>query len=155
MIIWIGSYMNCGYEIKWSYEKKKENCPKHLYSDRRNLWAMATVGTKRQSYTRTEKLQITTIFRTTWKSSSPVRVWYCRKQHLSLAKSKQNLQQMPRCADRGRKAAWPRLEQDLMAWITKKRNDGLAILPNIVRLKALELSTFFLALKNGVCIIHR
>lgn len=43
-------------------------------------------------------------------------------------------------AHRGRKAAWPRLEQDLMAWITEKRNDGLAILPNMVRLKALELS---------------
>ena len=27
-----------------------------------------------------------------------------------------------------------------MAWITEKRNDGLAILPNMVRLKALELS---------------
>ena len=44
-----------------------------------------------------------------------------------------------------------------MAWITEKRNDGLAFLPkfNMVRLKALELSTFFLALKNGVRIIHR
>ena len=49
---------------------------------------------------------------------------------------------MPRLqrADRGRKAAWPRLKQDLMAWITEKRNNGLAILPAMVRLKALEMS---------------
>ncbi len=40
----------------------------------------------------------------------------------------------------GEKAAWPELETGLFAWITKKRNNGLAILPSIVRLKALELA---------------
>ena len=49
---------------------------------------------------------------------------------------------MPRLkrANRGKKAAWPELEVDLLAWITEKRNNGLAILPSIVRLKALELA---------------
>ena len=66
-------------------------------------------------------------------AESNVRLW---------RKSKENLEKMPRLqrADRGRKAAWPRLEQDLMAWITEKRNNGLAILPAMVRLKALEIS---------------
>ena len=43
-------------------------------------------------------------------------------------------------ANRGKKAAWPELEVDLLAWITEKRNNGLALLPNLVRLKALELA---------------
>lgn len=43
-----------------------------------------------------------------------------------------------RRANRGKKAAWPGLETDLLGWITKKRNNGLAILPSLVRLKALE-----------------
>ena len=49
---------------------------------------------------------------------------------------------MPRLkrANRGKKAAWPELEVDLLAWITEKRNNSLAILPSIVRLKALELA---------------
>ena len=48
---------------------------------------------------------------------------------------------MPRlqCANHGKKAAWLRLEQDVMAWITEKRNNGLAILPTMIRLKAIEL----------------
>ena len=43
-------------------------------------------------------------------------------------------------ANRGKKAAWPELEVDLVSWITEKRNNGLAILPSLVRLKALELA---------------
>ena len=47
---------------------------------------------------------------------------------------------MPRLgrANRGKKAAWPGLETDL-GW-TKKRNNGLKILPSLVRLKALEMA---------------
>ena len=81
-----------------------------------------------------------TIFRTTWKSSSSARVWYCGKQHLKERKPSAKLMPQLKRADRGRKATWPCLEQDLKAWIKEKRNDGLAILPNMVRLKALELS---------------
>ena len=49
---------------------------------------------------------------------------------------------MPRLkrANRGKTAAWPELEVDLLSWITEKRNNGLAILPSLVRLKALELA---------------
>ena len=55
--------------------------------------------------------------------------------------SKEKLQKMQRLQfDHGRKEAWPRLEQDLMAWITEKRNNGLWILPAMVRLKAFEIS---------------
>ena len=43
-------------------------------------------------------------------------------------------------ANRGKKAAWPGLETDLLGWITEKRNNGLAILPSLVRLKALEMA---------------
>ena len=39
-----------------------------------------------------------------------------------------------------KKAAWPELEIDLLTWITEKRNNGLAILPSLVRLKAIELA---------------
>ena len=47
---------------------------------------------------------------------------------------------MPRLkqANRGKKAAWPELEIDVLEWITEKRNNGLAILPLMVRLKALQ-----------------
>ena len=49
---------------------------------------------------------------------------------------------MPRLkrANHRKKAAWPELEVDLLAWITEKKNNGLAILPSIARLKALELA---------------
>ena len=100
------------------------------------------MATKRQSYTTSEKLKIIKFAeehgnraaqREFGIAESNVRLW---------RKSKENLQKMSRLqrADRGRKAAWPRLEQDLMAWITEKRNNGLAILPAMVRLKALEMS---------------
>ena len=99
------------------------------------------MATKRQSYTTSEKLKIIQFAeehgnraaqREFGIAESNVRLW---------RKSKENLQKMPRLqrADRGRKAAWPRLEQDLMAWITEKRNNGLAILPAMVRLKAFEI----------------
>ena len=41
---------------------------------------------------------------------------------------------MPRLkrANRGKRAAWPGLETDLLGWITEKRNNGLAILPSLV-----------------------
>ena len=66
-------------------------------------------------------------------SESNVRLWQ---------KSKGNLEKMPqlKCANRGKKAAWPELEVDLLAWITEKRNNGLAILPSVEQLKALELA---------------
>ena len=75
---------------------------------------------KRQSYTTSEKLKIIQFAeehgnraaqREFGIAESNVRLW---------RKSKENLQKMPRLqhADRGRKTAWPRLKQDLMAWIT-------------------------------------
>ena len=44
-----------------------------------------------------------------------------------------------------KKAAWPELEVDLLEWVTEKRNNGLAILPSLVRLKALDMA------KNQKC----
>ena len=49
-------------------------------------------------------------------------------------------------SDRGRKAMCPCLKQDLMALIAQKHNNGLAILPNMVRLKQgsrRKLKSFF------------
>ena len=100
------------------------------------------MATKRQSYTTSEKLKIIQFAKEHGNRAaqqefgipeSNVRLW---------RKSQKNLEKMLRLqrADRGRKAAWPRLEQDLMAWITEKQNNGLAILPAMVRLKALEIS---------------
>ena len=43
-------------------------------------------------------------------------------------------------ANRGKKAAWPELEKDLLDWIIEKRNNGLAILPSLVRMQALEMA---------------
>ena len=97
---------------------------------------------KRQSYTVSDKLRIIHFAEQNGNraaerefgiSESNVRLW---------RKSKENLEKMPRLkrANRGKKAAWPELEIDLLAWITEKRNNGLAILPSIVRLKALELA---------------
>ena len=98
--------------------------------------------TKRQSYTVSDKLRIIQFAeqngnraaeREFGVSESNVRLW---------RKSKENLEKMPRLkrANRGKKAAWPELEVDLLAWITEKRNNGLSILPSLVRLKALELA---------------
>ena len=105
---------------------------------------MATklTSTKRQSYTVSDKLRIIHFAeengnraaeREFGVSESNVRLW---------RKSKGNLEKMPQLkqANRGKKAAWPELEVDLLAWITEKQNNGLAILPSIVRLKALELA---------------
>ena len=97
---------------------------------------------KRQSYTVSDKLRIIQFAeqngnraaeREFGVSESNVRLW---------RKSKENLEKMPRLkrANRGKKAAWLELEIDLLAWITEKRNNGLAILPSLVRLKALELA---------------
>ena len=105
---------------------------------------MATklAGTKRQSYTVSDKLRIINFAeqhghlaaeREFGVSESNVRLW---------RKSKENLKKMPRLkrANRGKKAAWPELEVDLLEWITEKRNNGLAILPSLVRLKALDMA---------------
>ena len=66
-------------------------------------------------------------------SESNIRLW---------RKSKENLEKMPRLrrANRGKKAAWPGLETDLLGWITQKRNNGLASLPSLAQLKALKMA---------------
>ena len=98
--------------------------------------------TKRQSYTVSDKLRIIQFAeqngnraaeREFGVSESNVRLW---------RKSKENLEKMPRLkrVNRGKKAAWLELEIDLLAWITEKRNNGIAILPSLVRLKALDLA---------------
>lgn len=62
-------------------------------------------------------------------SESNVQLWW---------KSKENLEKMPRLkqVNRGKKAAWPELEVDLLEWITAEWNNGLTILPSLVRLKS-------------------
>ena len=105
---------------------------------------MATklTGTKRQSYTVSDKLQIINFAeqhgnraakREFGVSESNVRLW---------RRTKENLQKMPRLkrANRGKKAAWPELEKDLLDWITEKCNNGLAILPSLVRMHTLEMA---------------
>jgi len=97
---------------------------------------------KRQSYTVSNKLRIIQFAeqnsnraaeRVFGVSESNVRLWW---------KSKENLEKMPwlKRANRGKKAAWPELEVDLLSWITEKTNNVLAILPSLVQLKALELA---------------
>jgi len=39
-----------------------------------------------------------------------------------------------------KKAAWPELQVDLLEWITEKWNNGLTILPSLVRLKSLNMA---------------
>lgn len=113
-----------------------------LLSDHNINMSTKLTITKRQSYTVSDKLKIIQFAeqngnraaeREFGVSESNVRLW---------RKSKENLEKMPRLkrANRGKKAAWPELEIDLLAWITEKRNNGLAILPSIVRLKALDLA---------------
>ena len=103
---------------------------------------MATANTKRQSYTTAEKLKVIQFAEQHGNRSaqqefdipeSNIRLW---------RRSKENLEKMPRLqpANHGKKAAWLRLKQDVMAWITEKRNNGLAILLTMIRLKAIELS---------------
>ena len=43
-----------------------------------------------------------------------------------MAEEQGNLEKIPRLkrANRGKKAAWPELEVDLLEWITEKRNNG-------------------------------
>ena len=105
---------------------------------------MATklTGTKRQSYTVSDKLWIINFAeqhgnraaeREFGVSESNVRLW---------RRTKENLEKMPRLkrANRGKKAAWPELEKDLLDWIMEKRNNGLAIQPSLVRMQALEMA---------------
>ena len=101
---------------------------------------------KRQSYTVSDKLRIIQFAeqngnraaeREFGVSESSVRLW---------RKSKENLEKMPRLnwlkrANRGKKAAWSELEIDLLAWITEKRNNGLAILPSLVLLVIFKRKT--------------
>ena len=98
--------------------------------------------TKCQSYTVSDKLRIIQFAEQNGNraaehefgvSESNVRLW---------RKNKENLEKMPRLkrVNCGKKAPWPELEIDLLAWITEKRNNDLAILPSIVRLKALDLA---------------
>ena len=93
---------------------------------------------KRQGYTVSDKLRIIQFTeqngncaaeREFGVSESNVRLW-------------RNLEKMPRLkrANHGKKAAWSELEVNLLSWITEKRNNGLAILPSLVQLKALELA---------------
>ena len=116
---------------------------------------MATklTGTKRQSYTVSDKLRIIDIAeqhgnraaeRQFEVSESNVRLW---------RKSKENLEKMPRLrrANHGKKAAWPGLETDLLGWITEKRNNGLASLPSLAQLKALEMAK---DQKYGISVAH-
>ena len=118
---------------------KRNSRSKTLLHQNVNM-AMKLTATKRQSYTVSEKLGIVNFAeqngnraaeREFGVSESNVRLW---------RKSKENLEKMPRLkrANREKTAAWPELEVDLLSWITEKRNNGLAILPSLVRLKALE-----------------
>ena len=103
---------------------------------------MARANTKRQSYTTTEKLKVIQ-FAEQHGNRSAQREFDIAKRSIRLwRRSKENLEKMPRLerANRGKKAARLRLKQDVMAWITEKHNDGLAMLPTMIRLKALELS---------------
>ena len=100
------------------------------------------MATKRQSYTTSERLNIIQ-FAEEHGNPAAQREFGIAESNVCLWRtSKEKLQKMPRLqrADHGRKAAWPRLEQELMAWITEKRNNGLAILLAMVRLKAFEIS---------------
>ena len=100
------------------------------------------MATKRQSYMTSEKLKIIQ-FAEEHGNRAAQREFGIAESNVCLwRKSKENLQKMPRLqrADCGRKAAWPPLKQDLMAWITEKRNNGLAIPPAMVRLKEFEIS---------------
>lgn len=98
--------------------------------------------TRHQSYTVSDKLRIInfaeqhgnrTAKREFGASESNVRLWQ---------KCKENLEKMHRMkrANHGKRAAWPELEIDLLEWITEKRNNGLAILPSLVGLKALDMA---------------
>ena len=104
--------------------------------------AMELTATKRQSYTVSDKLRIIN-FVEQHGNRAPEREFGVSKSNVRLwRKSKENLEKMPRLkrANRGKNAAWPGLETDLLGWITEKRNNGLAILPLLVRLKALEMA---------------
>ena len=103
---------------------------------------MATANTKRQSYTTAEKFKVIQ-FAEQHRNRSAQREFDIAESNIRLwQRSKENLEKMPRLqrANRGKKATWPRLEQDVMSWITEKWNNGLAILPTMIRLKAIELS---------------
>ena len=104
--------------------------------------AMKLTAAKRQSYTVSDKLRIIQFAEYNGNraaeqefgvSESNVRLW---------RKSKENFEKVPRLkhANRGKWAAWPELEIDLLTWITEKRNNGLAIMPSLVHLKVLELA---------------
>ena len=62
-------------------------------------------------------------------------VWRWRSQ-------KENLKRIPRSrhAERGRRAQFPELEEDLTAWITSKRREGVGVSTTVICLKAKGLA---------------
>ena len=90
---------------------------------------MATANTKRQSYTTAEKLKVIQFAEQHGNRSAQRELDIAESNTRLWRRSKENLEKMPclQRANRGKKAAWLRLEQDVMAWITEKRNNGLAI----------------------------
>jgi len=55
---------------------------------------------------------------------------------------KENIKQMPRSkhAKQGKRVRFPELEQDLAAWITSKRQEGVAVSTAAICLKAKALA---------------
>ena len=132
-------------KLNWVFKKQlisKKTCESVNLKQSELQYGNETTAAKRQSYTVSDKLRIIIQFAEQngnraaepefCVSESNVRLWW---------KSEENLEEMPwlKRANRGKRAAWPELEINLLAWITEKRNNGLAILPSLVRLKALEL----------------
>ena len=104
--------------------------------------ASKLTGTKRQSYTVSDKLRIINFAEQHGNHSAELEFGDSESNVRLWRKSKENLEKMPRLnrANRGKKAAWLGLETDLLRWITEKRSNGLAILLSLVRLKALEMA---------------
>ena len=88
--------------------------------------------------------KLTTVKRQSYPVSDKLRIIQFAEQHgkgaaeheFGVSKKMPSLKR----ANRRKKTSWPELEVDLLAWIAEKRNNGLAILPSIVRQKALELA---------------
>ena len=95
-------------------------------------------ATKRQNYTVSEKLRIVNFAEQNGNRAAERELGVFESNVRLWRKSKENLEKVPhlKLANRGKTAAWPERDVDLLSWITEKRNNGLAILPSLVRLKA-------------------
>ena len=98
---------------------------------------------RRQAYTAGEKLAVINYAEAHGNRAASRHFDAINEANIRLwRKQKERLQQMPRTksANRGRQSAYPELEARVLEWIADRRQQGIGVSVNEVRLKARQLA---------------